>query len=165
MAAAKKAGHSAPLKVCYVRTPHPFSEIEDFIEAVCKSDRLKLYEYEAMPLKEGFTKFIEDTDVKGVLVGIRRTDPYGKNLVPLIETDNGWPRFLRVNPLLDWTYQDIWAYIRENDLPYCRLYDQGYTSLGDADNSKPNISLKRPDETFRPAHELEHDEDERLSRS
>jgi phosphoadenosine phosphosulfate reductase len=38
---------------------------------------------------------------------------------------------VRVHPLLHWSEDDIWLYIKSNDIPYCELYDKGYKSLGD----------------------------------
>jgi len=35
-----------------------------------------------------------------------------------------------VNPIIDWTDDDVWQYIHENDLPYCELYDQGWKRIG-----------------------------------
>jgi phosphoadenosine phosphosulfate reductase len=35
-----------------------------------------------------------------------------------------------VNPLLNWCDDEIWAYIHENNIPYCSLYDEGLTRLG-----------------------------------
>lgn len=35
-----------------------------------------------------------------------------------------------LNPIIDWTNNDVWAFIRERNLPYCSLYDEGYTRLG-----------------------------------
>lgn len=35
-----------------------------------------------------------------------------------------------LNPVIDWTDQDIWEFIKEYKIPYCNLYDQGYTRLG-----------------------------------
>ena len=34
------------------------------------------------------------------------------------------------NPLVDWTDDNIWNYIRDRGLPYCRLYDEGFERLG-----------------------------------
>ena len=41
---------------------------------------------------------------------------------------DGTKHFL--NPLLDWTNQEVWAYIRERQIPYCTLYDEGYKRIG-----------------------------------
>lgn len=35
-----------------------------------------------------------------------------------------------VNPIIDWTDDEVWEFIHANNMPYCKLYDQGYTRLG-----------------------------------
>ena len=40
---------------------------------------------------------------------------------------HGLPKF---NPLVDWTEDDVWAYIRARDVPYNALHDRGYPSIG-----------------------------------
>ena len=40
------------------------------------------------------------------------------------------PEHMRVHPILHFTEMDIWQYIKDNDIPYCVLYRQGYRSLG-----------------------------------
>lgn len=35
-----------------------------------------------------------------------------------------------LNPIIDWLDEDVWEFIRKYNVPYCKLYDQGYTRLG-----------------------------------
>ena len=35
-----------------------------------------------------------------------------------------------VNPIVDWTDDEVWEFIRLYELPYCKLYDQGHKRLG-----------------------------------
>lgn len=45
----------------------------------------------------------------------------------------GWDKrfgLWKLNPLADWSDEQVWNHIRENDVPYNRLHDQGYPSIG-----------------------------------
>ena len=35
-----------------------------------------------------------------------------------------------LNPIIDWTNEEVWEFIREYDVPYCKLYDEGFRRLG-----------------------------------
>jgi phosphoadenosine phosphosulfate reductase len=37
---------------------------------------------------------------------------------------------LKVSPLADWTTRDVWAYLKQHDIPVLPLYDRGFTSIG-----------------------------------
>ena len=43
----------------------------------------------------------------------------------------------KFNPLVNWTEDDVWAYVREHDLPYNPLHDSGYSSIGCAPCTLP----------------------------
>ncbi|KAF8452539.1 hypothetical protein L210DRAFT_1030453 [Boletus edulis BED1] len=84
--------------------------------------------------------------IEAVLVGTRRSDPHGATLTYRNKTDVGWPSFERINPIINWSYSDVWTFLRRLNVPYCSLYDQGYTSLGSIYNTFPNPALRIQDD-------------------
>lgn len=117
-------------------------------------------------MRDAFSDYLSDhPNIRAIFVGTRRTDPHGANLKYFDPTDRGWPSFMRIHPVIDWHYAEVWAFIKELDIPYCGLYDLGYTSLGGTTDTHPNPALKTGiDGKFRPAYELVQDEEERLGR-
>jgi len=162
------------LQSVYIISPHPFIEVDEFVDSSVSDYKLDLARY-AMPMKEAFEKYLsEKLLVKAIFVGTRRTDPHGMLLSHFDMTDKGWPSFMRIHPVIDWHYAEIWAFIRHLEIPYCRLYDLGYTSLGGTTDTHPNPALKSESVNgvlvegekgkFRPAYELVEDKAERLGR-
>lgn len=39
-------------------------------------------------------------------------------------------RMTLVNPIIDWSDDEVWEFIKEYKLPYCKLYDEGWKRLG-----------------------------------
>ncbi|MCY7387840.1 MAG: phosphoadenylyl-sulfate reductase [Burkholderiales bacterium] len=66
---------------------------------------------------------------KGWLTGLRREQAPSRNDLGESEFDADHKR-TKFNPLIDWTEDDVWAYIRANNVPYNALHDKGYPSLG-----------------------------------
>ncbi|KAK5136571.1 hypothetical protein LTR08_002585 [Meristemomyces frigidus] len=152
------------LRSVYIISAHPFAQVDDFVDSSLKTYHLSLARY-AKPMKEAFADYLSDLpNVKAIFVGTRRTDPHGAELQHFHPTDRGWPAFMRIHPVIDWHYAEIWAFIREMEIPYCGLYDLGYTSLGGTEDTHPNPALKDDPggEAYRPAYELVEDDAERL---
>ena len=102
-------------------------------------------------------------------MGTRQKDPSAAKVQAVQKTDPGWPELVRVSPVLEWSYSEVWTFIRHINLPYCPLYDKGFTSLGNPSTTHPNRQLLvRSDETmllkYRPAFELEDESAERAGR-
>jgi phosphoadenosine phosphosulfate reductase len=82
--------------------------------------------------------------------GIRKVEPLARALEPfdawitgrrmdqsetrrelnVIEEDPVHPGKIKINPLVNWSVPDLWHYIRKHNVPYNRLYDEGYLSIG-----------------------------------
>lgn len=41
-----------------------------------------------------------------------RGDPNAEGQEYFCPSSEGWPPFMRVNPILDWTYHDVWTFLR-----------------------------------------------------
>lgn len=161
------------LRSVYILSKHPFKQVDDFVDDSVQTYHLDLARY-AKAMKEAFADYLADhKNVKAIFVGTRRTDPHGANLKSFDPTDRGWPAFMRIHPVIDWHYAEIWTFIRHLEIPYCSLYDLGYTSLGGTTDTHPNPALrddpgggasKVGEGNYRPAYELIEDEEERLGR-
>ena len=61
--------------------------------------------------------------------GLRASQSVTRTQMPLVEYDANFD-VIKVNPLIDWNEEDVWAYIKENKVPYNKLHDQGFPSIG-----------------------------------
>ncbi|KAI9896511.1 hypothetical protein N3K66_008683 [Trichothecium roseum] len=157
----------AELQAVYIVPPDPFPEVDEFVASSSKDYHLEVLRY-VLPMRQGLEAYLADRPkVQAIFVGTRRTDPHGEKLTHSDRTDHGWPDFMRIHPVIDWHYAEIWAFIRRIGVPYCPLYDLGYTSLGGVKDTHPNPHLKKEQgkgDGFRPAYELMADDEERLGR-
>ena len=66
---------------------------------------------------------------KAWLTGLRREQAASRHAVAESESDEAHGN-TKFNPLADWTEADVWAYLRANAVPYNKLHDRGYPSIG-----------------------------------
>jgi len=63
------------------------------------------------------------------ITGLRRSQSEFREKINKIEWD-GTNSVVKVNPLADWSQENVWWYIKEYDLPYNPLHDDGFPSIG-----------------------------------
>ena len=64
------------------------------------------------------------------ITGLRRDQWATRSNIRKIEIDHDHGGIAKVSPLADWTDEEVWDYIKANDVPYNSLYDHGFKSIG-----------------------------------
>jgi phosphoadenosine phosphosulfate reductase len=66
----------------------------------------------------------------GWITGLRREQAITRANIYKLEIDSSHGNIVKINPLADWTNEMIWDYIHKNNVPYNKLHDSGYPSIG-----------------------------------
>lgn len=128
------------LKAFYLQTNDDFEEILQFINISEKYWNIDILRLNTPSLKDGLATLIKDYGIKAVFLGVRSNDMK----IPMTEfeeTTAGWPKAMRIMPILNWNYHDVWEYLELLQLPVCSLYTHGYTSIGTKSDTVPNPLL------------------------
>ncbi len=77
-----------------------------------------------------------DLGVGTWFTGLRREQSNTRSNTPFIDVDRHTFR-VKVQPIADWTKQDVHQYLEAHRLPYHPLFEQGYVSIGDTHSTRP----------------------------
>lgn len=99
--------------------------------------------------QNGLNAFYNSVEMRRECCRIRKVEPLGRALAGNkawvtgqrraqsttraelhVQEEDAAHAMTKFNPLADWSEDDVWAYIRANDVPYNALHDQGYPSIG-----------------------------------
>ncbi|KAL2180788.1 Phosphoadenosine phosphosulfate reductase family-domain-containing protein [Thermothelomyces heterothallicus CBS 202.75] len=121
----------------HVFKPADVSTVEEF-------ERLygeKLYEvsselYDWIAKVEPLQRAYSELKVAAVLTGRRRSQGGQRGDIAVVEVDDE-RGVVKINPLANWTFAQVKAYIDEHKVPYNALLDRGYKSVGDWHSTVP----------------------------
>ncbi|GJN69300.1 hypothetical protein PLIIFM63780_000510 [Purpureocillium lilacinum] len=85
---------------------------------------------------EPLQRAYDELKVTAVLNGRRRSQGAARGSIPIIELDEE-RGIIKINPMAAWSFKQVNDYIRENNVPYNALLDQGYKSVGDWHSTSP----------------------------
>jgi phosphoadenosine phosphosulfate reductase len=107
-------------------------------------------EVETMVRQQGLNLFYKSTGLRKMCCAVRKVNPLNRALKTLdawmtglrreqsvtrdsiqkVQVDHDHGGILKLNPLVDWSQEEVWNYIHKHSVPYNRLHDAGYPSIG-----------------------------------
>ena len=69
-------------------------------------------------------------NLDGWITGIRRDQTSIRKNSSMLEIDEKYNGIVKINPLIDWTWDQVWDHIKKNNVPYHKLLDKEYPSIG-----------------------------------
>jgi len=63
------------------------------------------------------------------ITGLRRSQAVTRTNMGVVEWDDV-NELLKINPLIDWSNEDVWDFIKKYNVPYNKLHDKGFPSIG-----------------------------------
>jgi phosphoadenosine phosphosulfate reductase len=166
------AGIDPDTRIFTLDTGRLFQETYDLIDRTNSRYRIRMEVYfpdaqqvEKMVHEKGLNLFYESVEnrklcchirkveplnraLKGVdiwITGLRREQSLNRKEMALVEKDDSRKGLLKLNPLIDWTHEMVWDYIKEHNIPYNSLHDKGFPSIG----CLPCTRAVEPGEDFR----------------
>jgi phosphoadenosine phosphosulfate reductase len=161
----------ADIPVVFLDTGYLFPETYQFIEHLCQSLDLNLRVYRSFRSPawqeaidgqrwsqglEGIEAYNQENKVEPLqralqelhvgtwFTGLRRVQASTRSMTPFVQTTDG---VFKVNPIADWTDQDVHQYLLRHQLPYHPLAERGYVSIGDTHTTLPLHEADTMDDT------------------
>ena len=150
------AEHNIDIPIFTLDTGRLFNESYDLIADTEKKYDVKIQTFfperedvESMVAEKGVNLFYESIENRKQCCKVRKMVPLGRALAPNdawvcgLRKDQSVTRegmgvaewdgnhgMVKFNPLIDWSEQDVWDFIKKNNIPYNKLHDEGFLSIG-----------------------------------
>ena len=145
-----------PVKIFTIDTGRLFQETYDLLDRTIARYKQPIHVYfpdaadvEEFVLNKGINSFYESVENRKTCCHIRKVLPLNRALtgakvwitglragqsanrqqMSMFEWDEA-RNLYKFNPLINWSYDEMMDYINANNVPYNRLHDQGYISIG-----------------------------------
>ncbi|KAI3331651.1 Phosphoadenosine phosphosulfate reductase family-domain-containing protein [Xylariaceae sp. AK1471] len=136
--------------VARVQERYPEARVHTFLPGGCETasefeERYghKLWEtnaeqYDYLAKVEPQQRSYDVLNVAAVFTGRRRSQGADRGDIPVVEMDRE-RGVVKINPLVNWSFDQVQEYIKTNDVPYNALLDRGYKSVGDWHSTQPVV--------------------------
>lgn len=156
-------GKASPVEVIFIDTLHHFQETLELVEQVkahYTNTRFHVFKpeeaqneaefsakngenlwetnellYDYLVKVEPADRAYKELNVKAVFTGRRQSQGASRSNIQFVEVmEDG---MIKINPLVNWSFADVEKYIRKNNVPFNKLLDKGYRSVGDYHSTVP----------------------------
>lgn len=93
-----------------------------------------LKQYNQLNKVEPMQRALQELGANSWFAGLRRSQSSSRTDTPIVGVQRA---VVKINPLVEWTNKDIHYYLKDHNLPYHPLWEQGYVSVGDTHSSAP----------------------------
>jgi phosphoadenosine phosphosulfate reductase len=114
------------------------------VEAMVRSRGLNLF-YESVESRqrccrvrkvEPMNRYLAEEGLAAWVSGLRRDQNVTRGATPKVELDSAHGGIVKLNPIADWSREQVMAYVEERGVPINRLHHEGYPSVGCAPCSR-----------------------------
>ncbi|QPG77131.1 3'-phosphoadenylsulfate reductase [Brettanomyces nanus] len=98
-----------------------------------EKDQLK---YDFVAKVEPLERAYKQLNIQAVFTGRRRSQGAARAQLPVVDIDEA-VGIVKINPLVNWSFEDVQKYIKLHNVPYNELLDLGYKSVGDWHSTSP----------------------------
>lgn len=152
-----------PIDLIFIDTVYHFPQTYDLVDKVKQKYHLKLHKftppnvsneqefvakygdqlwdtndeyYDFLVKVEPLQRAYKELGVIAVLTGRRKSQGGARGDLPVLEIEQS-SGVIKINPLVNWNFNQVKQYIEENKVPYNELLDLGYKSIGDWHSTHP----------------------------
>ncbi|HOT14138.1 MAG TPA: phosphoadenylyl-sulfate reductase [Bacteroidales bacterium] len=144
------------VRIFTLDTGRLFPETYELIDKTCKhyNTQIEIFfpdhqQVECMVKEKGINLFYDSVENRKLCCNVRKIEPLKRAFAGLgawicgLRKDQSVTRFysklvewdevnklVKINPLINWTEQQVWDYIRINNIPYNALHDKNFPSIG-----------------------------------
>ncbi|HAT40222.1 MAG TPA: phosphoadenosine phosphosulfate reductase [Rheinheimera sp.] len=93
-----------------------------------------LKQYNHFNKVEPMQRALKDLSASSWFAGLRRSQSSTRTDTPIVGIQRG---VVKINPIVEWSNKDIHYYLKDHNLPYHPLWEQGYVSMGDTHSTRP----------------------------
>ncbi|XP_044001938.1 FAD synthase-like isoform X2 [Aphidius gifuensis] len=138
--ALEQSKSSGKINAVVFRNEEFYPETDKYIEEISNRYNLQIKNL-SMPLKDALEnlKTLDNKNIKILLLGIKSKDKT-TGIFHKLYSDSKLPISIAC-PLIGWTSENLWALAKSLSLPYCPLYDKGFSCIGDKTTTKPDSKL------------------------